>query len=189
MLLIFREAGIIFVMNKKPKANPYLLFMHEMRQTRPGWANKGNHELQVLCDPLWRALAREEKDKYKMMKKDLKMADRMKLIEERKAEEAKMKPRSDAWLKFFSGDKTRVYVMDVLSISKVRVSPEKEIKKMQKFLSQDDLELVQFNPDMVFVGLEAIARYSEDNSLYRCRVTDIQEDTAKVGYFSSMLLC
>ena len=189
MLLIFREAGIIFVMNKKPKANPYLLFMQEMRQTRPGWANKGNHELQVLCDPLWRALAREEKDKYKMMKKDFKMADRMKLIEERKAEEAKMKPRSDAWLKFFSGDKTRVYVMDVLSISKVRVSPEKEIKKMQKFLSQDDLELVQFNPDMVFVGLEAIARYSEDNSLYRCRVTDIQEDTAKVGYFSSMLLC
>ena len=99
-----------------------------------------------------------------------------------------MKPRSDAWLKFFSGVKTRVYVMDVLSISKVRVSPEKEIKKMQKFLSQDDLELVQFNPDMVFVGLEAIARYSEDNSIYRCRVTDIQEDIATVGYFSSMLI-
>jgi len=169
-------------MNKKPKVNPYLLFMQEMRQTRPGWANRGNHELQVLCDPLWRALAREEKDRYKMMKKDFKMADRMKLVEERKAEEAKMQPRSDAWLKFFSGVKTRVYVMDVLSISKVRVSPEKEIKKMQKFLSQDDLDLVQLNPDMVFVGLEAIARYSEDNSLYRCRVTDIQEDIAKVFY-------
>merc|ERR1719460_1770164 len=82
-------------MNKKPKVNPYLLFMQEMRQSRPGWANKGNHELQVLCDPLWRALAREEKDIYKMMKKDLKMADRMKLIEERKAEEAKMKPREE----------------------------------------------------------------------------------------------
>ena len=175
-------------MNKKPKVNPYLLFMQEMRQTRPGWANKGNHELQVLCDPLWRALAREEKYKYKMMKKDFKMAVRIKLNEERKVEEAKMKPRSDAWLKFFSGVKTRVYVMVVLSISKVRVSLEKEIKKKQKFLSQEDLDLVQLNPDMVFVGLEAIARYSEDNSLYRCRVTDIQEDIVKVSYFSFMLL-
>ena len=174
-------------MNKKPKVNPYHLFMQEMRQTWPGWANKGNHEL-VLCDPLWRALAREEKYKYKMMKKDFKMAVRIKLNEERKVEEAKMKPRSDAWLKFFSGVKTRVYVMDVLSISKVRVSLEKEIKKKQKFLSQEDLDLVQLNPDMVFVGLEAIARYSEDNSFYRCRVTDIQDDTAKVSYFSSMLL-
>ena len=170
-------------MKRKPKVNPYLLFMQEMRQTRPGWANKGYHELQVLCGPLWRTLAREEKDKYKMMEKNIKIVDRMKLIEERKAEEGKMKPRSDAWLKFFSGDKTRVYLMDVLSITKVRVSPEKEIKKMQKFLSQDDLDLVQVNPDMVFVGLEAIARYSEDNSLYRCRVTDIQDNKAKVSYF------
>ena len=113
----------------------------------------------------------------------MKMVDRMKLIEERKAEEAEMKPRSDAWLKFFSGDKTKVYLMGVLYIIKVRVSPEKEIKKMQKFLSQDDLDLVQVNPDMVFVGLEAIARYSEDNSLYRCRVTDIQDNKAKVSYF------
>jgi len=169
-------------MNKKPKVNPYLLFMQEMRQTRSGWANKGNQELQVLCDPLWRALPRAEKEKYKMMKKEFKMADRNKLVEERQAEEARKKPKPDAWLKFFSGDKTRVYLMDVLSISKVRVSPEKEIKKMQKFLSKDDLDLVHFNPDMVFVGLEAIARYSEDNSLYRCRVVDIQDDIAKVFY-------
>ena len=169
-------------MNKKPKVNPYLLFMQEMRQTRPGWANKGNHELQVLCDPLWRALPRAEKEKYKMMKKEFKMADRNKLVEERQAEEARKKPKPDAWLKFFSGDKTRVYLMDVLSITKVRVSPEKEIKKMQKFLSKDDLDLVHFNPDMVFVGLEAIARYSEDNSLYRCRVVDIQDDIAKVSF-------
>ena len=181
-LFFFREKSriVVMTMNKKPKINPYLLFMQEMRQTRPGWANKGNHELQVLCDPLWRSLPRAEKEKYKMMKKEFKIADRNKLVEERQAEEAKKKPRPDAWLKFFPGDKTRVYLMDVLSISKVRVSPEKEVKKMQKFLSREDLDLVHFNPDMVFVGLEAIARYSEDNSLYRCRVIDIQDDMAKV---------
>ena len=55
--------------NRKPNINPYLLFMQEMLLTRPGWANKGNHELQVLCDPLWRALAWVEEEKYKMMKK------------------------------------------------------------------------------------------------------------------------
>ena len=43
---------------------------------------------------------------------------------------------------------------------------------MQKFLAKDDFDLVQINPDMVFVGLEAIARYSEDNSLYRCNKED-----------------
>ena len=179
---------LLFAMNKKPKLNPYFLFMQDMRQNHPGWANKGNHELQVLCSPLWRDLPREQKEEYKTMKKEFKMADRIKLVEQRKAEEAKKKPKPDAWLKFFSGGKTRVYLMDVLSISKVRVSPEKEIKKMQKFLSSDDLELVQLNPDMVFVGLEAIARYSEDNSLYRCRVTDIQGDTAKVGLYLTQLL-
>ena len=69
-------------------------------------------------------------------------------------------------------------LMDVLSTSKFRVSPEKEIKKMQKLLAKDELDQIQDSPDMVFVGLEAIDWYSEDNSLYRCRVTDIQEDTA-----------
>ena len=175
-------------MNKKTKVNPYFLFMQDMRQTLPGWDNKGNHELQVLCSPLWRDLPKEQKKEYKTMKKEFKMANRIKLKEQRKAEEAKTKPKSDCWLKFFSGVKTRVHLMDVLSISKVIVSPEKEIKKMQQFLSSEDLDLVQLNPDMVFVGLEAIARYSEDNSLYRCRVTDIQGDTAKVGLYLTQLL-
>ena len=43
-------------MFKKPKIAGYFLFMQEMRRKKPGWANKGNTELQSLCDPLWRKL-------------------------------------------------------------------------------------------------------------------------------------
>ena len=147
------------------------MFMQEMRQTRPISANKRNPEVQVRC-----ALPRAEKEKYKVMKKEIKMADRNKLVEEHNSVEAEV----DTWLRFLPGDKTRVHLIDVLSISKVRVIPEKEIKILQKFLSRDNLDLVHFKPDMVFVGLEAIARNSQDNSLCRCRVTNIHDGMTKV---------
>ena len=51
--------------------------MQEQRKKIPGRANKTNNELQALCDPLLRKLDREEKDKYKQMKKAYKEKDRM----------------------------------------------------------------------------------------------------------------
>ena len=44
-----------------PKVNAYLLFMQEQRYIVRGWANKSGAELQKLCDPLWKALSKEEK--------------------------------------------------------------------------------------------------------------------------------
>ena len=178
-------------MYKKPKVNGYLLFMQEMRKTQPGWAKKGNPELQLLCGPLWTKLSKEEKEKYKIMKKEIKFANKVKMVEQRKADEARRvkAKEADSWHKFFTAERTRVYLMDVLAITKVRVGPEKEIKKIQKFLASEDLELVPVNPDLVSIGLQALARYSEDNTLYRCRVVDIMEDRMKViKHFSSIFL-
>ena len=56
--------------------------MQDMRTQIPGWENKGNVELQSMCDPLWRKLLKEEKEKYKRMKKGLKMSDRLQASEE-----------------------------------------------------------------------------------------------------------
>ena len=39
--------------------------------TVPGWVNKSNQELQLLCDPLWKRLSQAEKAKFKDMKKSL----------------------------------------------------------------------------------------------------------------------
>ena len=65
------------VKSKSPKVFSYFLFMQEQRKKVPGWANKTNNELQALCDPLWRKLDREEKDKYKQMKKAYKEKERI----------------------------------------------------------------------------------------------------------------
>ena len=62
---------------KSPKVFSYFLFMQEQRKKVPGWGNKSNNELQALCDPLWRKLDKEEKDKYKQMKKAYKERERM----------------------------------------------------------------------------------------------------------------
>ena len=56
--------------SKEPKVMSYFLFMQEQRKVVPGWSNKSNHELQALCDPLWRKLEKSEKEKYKKMKKE-----------------------------------------------------------------------------------------------------------------------
>jgi len=48
----------------KPKINPYLLFMQEMRTQQPGWGNKSNQELMTLASPLWDGLGQERRDEY-----------------------------------------------------------------------------------------------------------------------------
>ena len=66
--------------------------------------------------------------------------------------------------------------MDVLTITE-----EMEIKKI--FLPRKDLEHVSVSPDMVSIGLQALARYRQNNALFRCRdrlIMDIVEDRMKV---------
>ena len=72
-----------------PQVNPYFLFMQEQRQRVPGWANRSNAELQLLCDPLWKALSKEEKSVYKEQKKALRKTERENRLQVRIPQEAK----------------------------------------------------------------------------------------------------
>ena len=72
-----------------PKVMAYFLFMQEQRQRVPGWANRSNAELQRLCDPLWKALSKEEKAVYKEQKKMLRKTERENRLQVRIPQEAK----------------------------------------------------------------------------------------------------
>ena len=65
----------------------YFLFLQEKRMTVRGWGNKTIAELQILCDPLWRALSKEEKAKYKHEKKRAKRMELDQAVKERQAQE------------------------------------------------------------------------------------------------------
>ena len=72
-----------------PKVMAYFLFMQEQRQRVSGWANRSNAELQRLCDPLWKALSKEEKAVYKEQKKALRKTERENRLQVRIPQEAK----------------------------------------------------------------------------------------------------
>ena len=152
-----------------------------MRRKKPGWASKGNTELQSLCDPLWRALPKEEKDKYKLKKKEMRLAERMNVANayvRRNNIDTTSYPDT-----FFSKDeKTAAILLDVVSVTKIRVAPEREIKKVQKFLAKNQDKFGKIDPSRVVVGMNAVARFSEDGELYRCRVTKLSKDLVKVKY-------
>jgi len=169
---------------KKPKANAYYLFMQEMSQTKPGWINKKNHELQVLCDSLWKALSKEEKARYKQMSKD-KKREELGIA----AEAAQDAVRAEFLMKFqnlsldpYINGLTRIYLLDVISVTHVSIAPEAEIKKIQRFLHRNDFDLVKINPDFVEIDLQGLARFSEDSKLYRCKVTEKNGSYIKVYY-------
>ena len=65
----------------------YFVFMQEKRRSIQAWAHKSNAELQFLCDPLWKALSKEEKDKYKSKKKQAKWAELDKHVKDRQRED------------------------------------------------------------------------------------------------------
>ena len=67
----------------------YFLFMQEQRQRVPGWSNRSNAELQRLCDPLWKALSKEEKAVYKEKKRSLRRTERENRLQLRIPQEAK----------------------------------------------------------------------------------------------------
>ena len=168
-------------MFKKPVLNGYFLFMQDMRRSRAGWSSKSNPELQTLCDPLWRALPQEEKKKYKVKKKQLRLAERMRAVDRT----VRVKPNIDTSTTvdtFFSGESaTAAVLLEVVSVAKIRVAPDREIKKVQKFLYKNQDKLEKIDPSRVVVGLNAVARFSEDGELYRCRVTKLLKNLVKVS--------
>jgi len=145
------------VKSKSPKVFSYFLFMQEQRKKVPGWANKTNNELQALCDPLWRKLDKEEKDKYKQMKKAY-----------------KEKERNETEEKFASlmhtGSKTSVVVGHVEKPDIVWVVKTKDMDFVQNQLT--NITMVPI--DVVKVGTVAACKFSEDGVVYRAQVLSME---------------
>ena len=68
----------------------------------------------------------------------------------------------------------------MVSVTKIKVAPERDIKKVQKFLDKHQDKFTKIDPSRVLVGMNAVARFSEDGRLYRCRVTKLNQDLVKV---------
>eukprot|EP00092_Neocalanus_flemingeri_P085320 GFUD01107358.1.p1 GENE.GFUD01107358.1~~GFUD01107358.1.p1 ORF type:complete len:692 (+),score=227.91 GFUD01107358.1:78-2153(+) len=151
----------------KDKICSYFLFMQEQRKLVPGWSNKSNTELQELCDPLWRRLDKEGKDKYKKMKKALKR-ERLEEDHQRNGMVMHMDRR------------TKVVVGQVEKPDIVWVSPVREVNAVQKQLA----ELMMVPMEQVEVGTMAACKFSDDGVVYRCQVVtmDGKEDMVMVKY-------
>jgi len=141
-----------------PKVNAYLLFMQEQRYIVRGWANKSGAELQKLCDPLWKALSKEEKAVYKEQKKSLKMTRMEQHFQARIPQEAKRVE--------FEGKMWRVRVARVESPELIWVVPDTSDMAVQKLML--DIEAA---PLEVFqVGQLAGGDFSKDGNMYRARM-------------------
>ena len=66
------------------------------------------------------------------------------------------------------------------SVTKIKVAPDRDIRKVQKFLDKNQDKFEKIDPSRVLVGMNAVARFSEDGLLYRCRVTKISKERVKV---------
>ena len=152
------------VKSKSPKVFSYFLFMQEQRKKIPGWANKTNNELQALCDPLWRKLDKEEKDKYKQMKKAYKERERMETEE-----------RFTSLMLTLTESKTSVVVGHVEKPDIVWVVRTKDMDFVQNQLSSITMVPI----DVVKVGTVAACKFMEDGVVYRAQVLSI-ESTNKV---------
>jgi len=140
--------------------------MQEQRNTVPGWANKSNTELQALCDPLWRKLNREEKDKYKQMKKAYK-----------ENEQKEYDHRLSTALR--SESKTSVVLGYVETPNIVWISKVSEVEKVEKQLSNMTMVPLQ----EVKNGTVAACRFSEDGEVYRCQVLAVEDaDMVTIRY-------
>ena len=83
---------------------------------------------------------------------------------------------------FSSEEKTAAILLEVASVTKIKVAPDRDIRKVQKFLDKNQDKFEKIDPSRVLVGMNAVARFSEDGLLYRCRVTKISKDRVKVKY-------
>ena len=132
--------------------------MQEQRYIVRGWANKSGAELQKLCDPLWKALSKEEKAVYKEQKKSLKMTRMEQHFQARIPQEAKRVE--------FEGKMWRVRVARVESPELIWVVPDTSDMAVQKLML--DIEAA---PLEVFqVGQLAGGDFSRDGNMYRARM-------------------
>ena len=152
----------------------YFVFMQEKRRTEEGWERKTNTELQTLCDPLWRALSREEKNEYKSQGKKAKRLDLDLHVKERQRQERFVEELDVKSLELarhqlvFMKKKTKVVLLEMITPGTVYVAPEKELGRVEKFLQKCPRNKI----DKFFVraGVVGFTRFSEDGKMYRCQV-------------------
>jgi len=142
--------------------------MQDQRKLVPGWAGKSNHELQLLCDPLWRKLDKSEKSKYKKAKREY----REKMFNHSLSNASST---SNICLK-------KVTIENIETPDVVWISNVEEAEKINKEISK--IALVPLERKNIAIGTVALCKFSEDGELYRCKVTGIMEDEAvlKIRY-------
>ena len=169
----------------------YFEFMQQKRREVKGWRNKTNAELQKLCDPLWKALSKEEKDRYKNMKKKGKRAELDKHVMERQRQDKLEKELDIRSLRLARDQflvkkksKKKIVLLGMESPSTAYVAPERELLRVQDFLQKCERKRI----DKLFIrkGLVGFTRYSKDGKMYRCLVLSC--DKRKVNNYKLCLL-
>ena len=170
-----------------------------------GWGNKTIAELQILCDPLWRALSKEEKAKYKHEKKRAKRMELDRAVKERQAQELmekqatelrrkqaedlrKKQDLSTQALRMARGfmllkKKTKIVLLEMITPSLAFVAPEIELDRVQKHLEKTPRTRIEESE--VRKGSLGFCSYSKDGLMYRCEV--LSSDRKKVNRNFSLL--
>ena len=157
----------------------YFDFMQEKRKTVPGWAHKTNAELQALCDPLWRALSKKEKDRYKSKKKQARKAVLDKHVKDRQREDKLAKELDIRSLRLARDQflvkkrsKKKIILLEMTAPNTAYVAPERELLRVQEFLQKCPRNSI----GKLFVreGVVAFTSFSKDGKMYRCQVLSCQ---------------
>ena len=140
-----------------------------------GWRNKSNAELQHLCDPLWKALSKEEKDRYKNMKKRGKRAELDAHVKERQRQDQLEKELDIRSLRLARDQflvkkksKKKIILLGMETPNIAYVAPERELRRVQDFLQK----CARTKIDKLFIrkGIVGFTSFSKDGLMYRCLV-------------------
>ena len=159
----------------------YFVFMQEKRMKVKGWRNKTNAELQKLCDPLWKALSKEEKEKYKSKKKQGKRAELDRHVAERQRQDKLEKELDIRSLRLARDQflvkkksKKKIALLGMETPSTAYVAPERELRRVQDFLQK--CQRTRIGELFVRKGIVAFTNFSKDGLMYRCRVLSCDKE-------------
>lgn len=143
----------------------YFMFMQEQRATVPGWINKPNSELQLLCDPLWKKLTQVEKAKYKQMKKSLKQ--KKKQTKKQAILQPKLPVKVVKQIEL-EGIHLPIRVLQVERPDYVWVLPDHTAPEVRSLLG----DLAKMTLEVLEVKELTTATFTCDGKMYLCRVAE-----------------
>ena len=164
------------------------------------------HHSKVLCDPLWRALSQEEKDKYKEKKKsrrthleeavrerqerDLREKERTAQLKkerylkekERKAQDLQTQAlRMARGFMLFKQKKTKIVLLEMVTANIVHIAPEIELDRVQKHLEK--YPRVKIDKSEASRGTRGFCMFSEDGKMYRCEIVSCDRKQVMRSFF------